>query len=127
MRWFRRKPADGPLLVDPARQEALIADIRRRFGGHVQVRFREQVDALVPLLNDDPNYPRPPELLTKPALSTHMVKPSGRGPDAAACPRTHRFSSQEPRPGWRRPWWRRENRACPSRFDAETVCGAASP
>ena len=53
MRWFRRKPADGPLLVDPARQEALIADIRRRFGGHVQVRFREQVDALVPLLNDD--------------------------------------------------------------------------
>jgi hypothetical protein len=53
MRWFRRKPADGPLLVDPARQEALIADIRRLFGGHVQVRFREQVDALVPLLNDD--------------------------------------------------------------------------
>jgi hypothetical protein len=53
MRWFRRKPAGGPLLVDPARQEALIADIRRRFGGHVQVRFREQVDALVPLLNDD--------------------------------------------------------------------------
>src|SRR5947207_11663600 len=53
MRWFRRKPADGPLLVDPARQEALIADIRRRFGGHVQVRFREQVDALAPLLNDD--------------------------------------------------------------------------
>src|SRR5690242_6486877 len=53
MRWFRRKAADGPLLVDPARQEALIADIRRRFGGHVQVRFREQVDALVPLLSDD--------------------------------------------------------------------------
>jgi hypothetical protein len=53
MRWFRRKPADGPILVDPARQEALTADIRRRFGGHVQVRFREQVDALVPLLNDD--------------------------------------------------------------------------
>jgi hypothetical protein len=53
MRWFRRKPADGPLLVDPARQEALIADIRRRFGGHIQVRFHEQVGALVPLLNDD--------------------------------------------------------------------------
>jgi hypothetical protein len=53
MRWFRRKPADGPLLVDPARQEALIADIRRRFGGHVQAGFREQVDVLVPLFNDD--------------------------------------------------------------------------
>jgi hypothetical protein len=53
MRWFRRKPADGPLLVDPARQEALIAHIRLRFGGHVQVRFHEQVDALMPLFNDD--------------------------------------------------------------------------
>jgi hypothetical protein len=53
MRWFRRKPADKPLVVDPARQEALIADIRRRFGGHVQVGFHEQVDALVPLFDDD--------------------------------------------------------------------------
>ncbi len=53
MRWFRRKPADGPLLVDPARQDSLIAVIRRRFGGHVQAGFREQVDLLVPLFNDD--------------------------------------------------------------------------
>jgi hypothetical protein len=53
MRWFRRKPAERPLQVDPARQEVLLADIRRRFGGHVQVRFPEQVDALVPLFNDD--------------------------------------------------------------------------
>jgi len=53
MRWFRRKPADRPLAVDPARQEALVAEIRRRFGGHVQVRFHEQVDALAALFNDD--------------------------------------------------------------------------
>lgn len=53
MRWFRRKPADKHLLVDPVRQEALIADVRRRFGGHVPVRFQEQVDALVPVFNDD--------------------------------------------------------------------------
>ncbi len=53
MRWFRRKPADRPVVVDPARQAALIADIRRRFGGHVQVRYAEQVAALVPLFNDD--------------------------------------------------------------------------
>jgi hypothetical protein len=53
MRWFRRKPADQPVLVDPVRQETLIADIRRRFGGHVTVRLHEQVDALVPLLDDD--------------------------------------------------------------------------
>lgn len=53
MRWFRRKSADRPLTVDPARQEALIADIRRRFGGHVPGRFQEQVDSLVDLLGGD--------------------------------------------------------------------------
>jgi hypothetical protein len=53
MRWFRRKPADKPVLVDPARQQALIADIRRRFGGHVQVRFVDQSNALAQLFNDD--------------------------------------------------------------------------
>jgi hypothetical protein len=53
MRWFRRKPADKSLLVDPVRQEALIADVRGRFGGHVAVPFPEQVDALVALFGDD--------------------------------------------------------------------------
>src|SRR4051812_46790140 len=53
MRWFRRKATDKTLLVDPVRQEALIADVRRRFGGHVAVRFPEQVGALVALFNDD--------------------------------------------------------------------------
>jgi len=53
MRWFRRKPADKPLLVDPVRQEALIADIRQRFGGHVRVPSHEQVAALVALFDDD--------------------------------------------------------------------------
>ncbi|MET7426454.1 hypothetical protein [Dactylosporangium sp. NPDC005555] len=53
MRWFRRKSAGRPLTVDPARQEALVADIRRRFGGHVQAGFREQAGALAGLLTDD--------------------------------------------------------------------------
>ena len=53
MRWFRRKRADRPLLVDPARQEELIADIRRRFGEHVPDRFEEQARALSGLLRDD--------------------------------------------------------------------------
>jgi hypothetical protein len=52
MRWFRRKPADEPL-VDPVRQEALIADVRRRFGGHVAARVQEQVDALVAVFDED--------------------------------------------------------------------------
>src|ERR1043165_6802010 len=53
MRWFRRTSADRPLAVDPARQEALVADIRRRFGGHVPGRFQEQAGALVQLLGGD--------------------------------------------------------------------------
>jgi len=53
MRWFRRKPADKDLLVDPVRQEALIADVRRRFGGHVAVPVHEQVDALAAGFKDD--------------------------------------------------------------------------
>jgi hypothetical protein len=53
MRWFRRKPADESLLVDPVRQEALIADIRRRFGSHLPARVQEQVDALGALFDDD--------------------------------------------------------------------------
>ncbi|MEV4512380.1 hypothetical protein AB0K00_25860 [Dactylosporangium sp. NPDC049525] len=53
MRWFRRKSADRPLTVDPARQEALVADVRRRFGGHVPGRFQEQAGALVQLLGGD--------------------------------------------------------------------------
>src|SRR6185437_6550302 len=53
MRWFKRKPADETPPVDPVRQEALIADVRARFGSHVPVRFPEQVGALVPLFNDD--------------------------------------------------------------------------
>ena len=53
MRWFRRKSADRPLTVDPARQEALIADIRRRFGGHVPGTFQEQAGSLVQVLGGD--------------------------------------------------------------------------
>jgi hypothetical protein len=53
MRWFRRRPAASPLQVDPVRQEALIADIRSRFGGHVPVRFRDQADSLARLFSDD--------------------------------------------------------------------------
>lgn len=53
MRWFRRKSADRPLAVDPARQEALIADIRRRFGGHVPGRFQAQAVSLVDVLGGD--------------------------------------------------------------------------
>jgi hypothetical protein len=53
MRWFRRRRADRALLLDPARQEAMVADIRHRYGGHVPVRIQEQVGSLVQLFSDD--------------------------------------------------------------------------
>ncbi|WP_238005528.1 hypothetical protein KZZ52_18480 [Dactylosporangium sp. AC04546] len=53
MRWFRRKAADRPLMVDPARQAALIADLQRRYGGHVPDRFQDQAGSLARLLGDD--------------------------------------------------------------------------
>jgi hypothetical protein len=38
---------------DPARQQALLADVRHRFGASAQVRFADQVGAVVQLLEDD--------------------------------------------------------------------------
>jgi len=53
MRWFRRTPAEGPVELDPARQEALVQEIRHGFGQHVRVPFHQQVDALVPRFEGD--------------------------------------------------------------------------
>jgi hypothetical protein len=53
MRWFRRAPGDGPVQLDPARQGALIQEIRHGFGPQVRVPFHQQVDALVPRLDGD--------------------------------------------------------------------------
>jgi hypothetical protein len=71
MRWFRRKPADRPLQVDPARQEAIIADIRRRFGGHVPGRFQDQVEALTPAFTDDDGLTVATRIVHETAEQTH--------------------------------------------------------
>lgn len=52
MRWFRRKQAVQPT-VDPARQAALLADVRRQFGWHVPSPAHEQAGALAHLLRGD--------------------------------------------------------------------------
>ena len=53
MRWFRRSPAEGPVELDPARQEALVQEIRQRFGAQARVPFHEQADAMAPLFAGD--------------------------------------------------------------------------
>lgn len=53
MRWFRRTPAESPVQLDPARQEALVQEIRQRFGPQARVPFHEQIDAVAARLDGD--------------------------------------------------------------------------
>ncbi|GAB3136489.1 hypothetical protein GCM10027290_00300 [Micromonospora sonneratiae] len=53
MRWFRLVLGRKRVQHDPARQEALLQDVRHRFGAHAQVRFPDQVDAVTRLLDGD--------------------------------------------------------------------------
>jgi hypothetical protein len=53
MRWFRLLLGRKQVQHDPGRQDALIQDVRDRFGARVQVRFAEQVDAVTRLLDGD--------------------------------------------------------------------------
>jgi hypothetical protein len=53
MRWFRRTPSGGPVELDQGRQEALVREIRHRFGAGVQIRYHDQVQALTQVLDGD--------------------------------------------------------------------------
>jgi len=52
MRWLQRGPGKQGQ-HDPDRQRAVLHDVRHRFGGHVQVRFPDQAQAVAQLLNGD--------------------------------------------------------------------------
>lgn len=51
MRWLRFVLGRKQVQHDPVRQESLLHDIRHRFGPGVQVRFSDQVDAVIRLLD----------------------------------------------------------------------------
>lgn len=53
MRWLRLLLGRRQVQHDPGRQEALLQEVRHRFGGHVQVRYPDQVDAVTRLLAGD--------------------------------------------------------------------------
>ncbi|GGM67912.1 hypothetical protein GCM10011608_61410 [Micromonospora sonchi] len=53
MRWLRQLLGRRRVQLDPGRQQALLADVRHRYGAGLQVRFPEQVEAITRLLNDD--------------------------------------------------------------------------
>ncbi|WP_416900440.1 hypothetical protein [Micromonospora echinospora] len=53
MRWLQRVLGKEQVQHDPGRQEALLQEVRHRFGARVQMRPAEQVDAVTRLLNGD--------------------------------------------------------------------------
>ncbi|WP_350934641.1 hypothetical protein [Micromonospora mangrovi] len=53
MRWLRRLLGGNPVQLDSARQQALLRELRQRYGAHAQVRFSDQVDAAARLLDGD--------------------------------------------------------------------------
>ncbi|MFC6018241.1 hypothetical protein ACFP2T_18780 [Plantactinospora solaniradicis] len=53
MRWFRLLLGRKQVQHDPGRQEEMLRDVRHRFGGRVQARFSDQVDAVARLLDGD--------------------------------------------------------------------------
>ncbi len=53
MRWFRLGLGKRQVQHDPDRQEALLRDVRQRFGPHVPVPFAEQAEAVTRLLDGD--------------------------------------------------------------------------
>lgn len=53
MRWLRRVLGRRQIQHDPVRQEAMLQDVRHRFGARVQVRFPDQADAVTRLLDGD--------------------------------------------------------------------------
>ncbi|MEU8024369.1 MULTISPECIES: hypothetical protein [Micromonospora] len=53
MRWLRQLLGGNRVQLDPERQQALLRDVRHRYGARSQARFPEQAEAIARLLDDD--------------------------------------------------------------------------
>jgi hypothetical protein len=53
MRWLRLGPGKRQVQHDPGRQQALLDDVRQRFGAQVRMPFPDQADAVARLLDGD--------------------------------------------------------------------------
>lgn len=53
MRWLRRLLGGGRVQLDAGRQQALLRDVRHRYGATAPIRFTEQVQAVTGLLDGD--------------------------------------------------------------------------
>jgi hypothetical protein len=71
MRWFRFGLGRRQVQHDPDRQEALLQDVRHRFGAHVAVPFPDQADTVARLLDGDDGLSVAAEILREFADAAH--------------------------------------------------------
>jgi hypothetical protein len=71
MRWLRRLLSSRRVQLNPGRQQALLLDVRHRYGARSQVRFPEQVEAITRMLNDDDGLVVAAQIVSEAADEAH--------------------------------------------------------
>ena len=71
MRWFRRGLGKRQVQQDPDRQQALLDELRQRFGPHVQAEFSDQAEEAARLLAGDDGLAVAAEILREFADAAH--------------------------------------------------------
>lgn len=101
MRWFRFGSGKSKAPEDAGRQQALVDDLRARFGPHLPGSFREQADAAVPFMAGDDGVLAAAGVLREFADAAH----ADLAQQAAALSRRTRYAFTVDRSNYR-PLWR---------------------
>lgn len=96
MRWFRRGAGKQPVEHDPGVQQALLHDVRERFGPQIQARFPDQVAAADRLLDGDDGIAVAAAVLREFADAAHADL------NAQAAPRGYVVNRRNYRPLWKK-------------------------
>ncbi|MFG1953720.1 hypothetical protein [Micromonospora sp. NPDC048830] len=71
MRWLRQLLGSRRVQLDPGRQQALLRDVRHRYGARSQARFPEQIEAITRMLHDDDGLVVAAQIVSKAADEAH--------------------------------------------------------
>ncbi|MFU8874445.1 hypothetical protein [Micromonospora sp. SL4-19] len=72
MRRLRQLLGGRRVQLNPGRQQALLRDVRHRYGARSQVRFPEQVEAITRVLNDDDGLVAGARIVSETADEAHV-------------------------------------------------------
>ncbi|TDC44453.1 hypothetical protein E1258_31735 [Micromonospora sp. KC207] len=72
MRWLRQLLSSRRVQLDPGRQQALLRDLRHRYGADSRARFPEQVEAITRMLNDDDGLVVAARIVSETADEAHV-------------------------------------------------------